>query len=79
MEWKLADAKNRFSEVVTRALTEGPQRVRRRNETVVVISEKDYKRLSGERPDFIEFLLNIPRLEGVNLERDRSPMRDIDW
>ena len=24
MEWKLADAKNRFSEVVTRALTEGP-------------------------------------------------------
>ena len=28
--WQLAEAKNKFSEVFTRALTEGPQRVRRR-------------------------------------------------
>ena len=78
MEWKLADAKNRFSEVVTRALTEGPQRVQRRDEAVVVISEKEYQRLTGQRPDFIEFLLNAPSFEGVDLERDRSPMRDVD-
>ena len=26
MEWQLAEAKNRFSEVVNRALSEGPQR-----------------------------------------------------
>jgi predicted nucleic acid-binding protein len=26
MEWRLAEAKNRFSEVVNRALVEGPQR-----------------------------------------------------
>jgi prevent-host-death family protein len=79
MEWKLADAKNRFSEVVTRALTEGPQRVRRRNETVVVISEKEYGRLRGARPDFIEFLLNAPSVEGVDLTRDKTPLRDIEW
>lgn len=77
MDWKLADAKNRFSEVVTKALTEGPQRVQRRDEVVVVISEDEYRRLTGQRPDFIEFLLNAPSLEGVDLERDRSPMRDV--
>ena len=34
--WQLAEAKNKFSELFTRAMTEGPQRVRRRGETVVV-------------------------------------------
>ncbi|MGE3141960.1 MAG: bifunctional phosphopantothenoylcysteine decarboxylase/phosphopantothenate--cysteine ligase CoaBC [Hyphomonadaceae bacterium] len=38
-DWAVADAKNRFSELVTRALTEGPQRVRRRGQTVVVAPE----------------------------------------
>lgn len=79
MEWKLADAKNRFSEVVTRALTEGPQRVRRRNETVVVISEQDLDELRGGSNDFLEFLMSGPGLDGVDLTRDPSPMRDIEW
>lgn len=38
-EWQVAEAKNRFSELMTKALTEGPQRVRRRKETVVVMAE----------------------------------------
>ena len=42
MAWRLADAKNRFSEVFNRALAEGPQRVLRRDEAVVVLSERDY-------------------------------------
>ncbi len=37
-DWAVADAKNRFSELMTKALTEGPQRVTRRGETVVVSS-----------------------------------------
>ncbi len=39
MEWNLAEAKNRFSEVVTRVLTEGPQRIRRRKDAVVAAKE----------------------------------------
>jgi len=78
MEWKLADAKNRFSEVVRRALLEGPQRVRRRHDSVFVLSERDYERLTGERSDFKSFLLQGPSLDGVGLERDPAPMRDID-
>ena len=38
-EWQVAEAKNRFSELMTKAFTEGPQRVRRRKETVIVTAE----------------------------------------
>ncbi len=34
MGWKLAEAKNKFSELINKALQEGPQRVRRRKDTV---------------------------------------------
>ena len=78
MDWKLADAKNKFSEVVNRALREGPQRVLRRGDVVIVLSEEDYERLSGARRGFKELLLGGPGLEGVDLRRDKSPMRPLD-
>ena len=78
MEWRLADAKNRFSELVNRALSEGPQRVRRHRDAVVVVAERDYEKLTGSRQDFKRFLLERgPSLEGVDIERDSSPMRDV--
>lgn len=78
MEWQLADAKNRFSELVSRALTEGPQRVTRRNEAVVLVAEAEYERLTGKRMELKEYLLNGPDLSGLDLTRDRSPMREFD-
>jgi prevent-host-death family protein len=76
MEWRFADAKNRLSELINRALTEGPQRVLRREDAVVVVTERDYEKLTGTRPDFKEFLLGKgPSLEDVDLTRDRSAMR----
>ena len=80
MAWRLADAKNRFSELVTRALTEGPQLVRRRYDAVVVVSCRDYEKLTGKKPSFKQFLLgNGPSLQGVDLTRDRSPMRKVKF
>jgi prevent-host-death family protein len=77
MEWRLADAKNRFSELVNRALVEGPQRVLRRDDVVVVVAEREYEKLTGTRPSFKEFLLGDgPDLEGLDLARDRSPIRE---
>jgi len=79
MDWQLADAKNRFSELVNLALAEGPQRVRRRGDTVVVVAQRDYERLTGKRTGFKQFLLGKgPSLKGLDLRRDRSPMRDVD-
>jgi len=77
MDWQLADAKNRFSELVNRALRVGPQRVRRRNEAVVVISAEEYELLKGQHVSFKEHLLHGESLQGVDLERDSSPMREI--
>ncbi|MFI5454051.1 MAG: type II toxin-antitoxin system prevent-host-death family antitoxin [Isosphaerales bacterium] len=77
MEWNLADAKNKFSEVVNLALTEGPQRVRRRKDTVVVVSAEEFERLVGQRPAFKDYLSQGESFDGLNLERDRSLGRDV--
>lgn len=76
-EWNLADAKNRFTELVNRALAEGPQTVRRRKDTVVVLSAKDYDRLKGKKSSFKDFLLQGKLLEELDLSRDNSPGRDF--
>ena len=77
-KWKLADAKNRFSELVNRALAEGPQWVERRADAVVVMDQREYEKLTGKRADFKEFLIaRGPSLKGLNLSRDRSPMREV--
>ena len=79
MEWRLAEAKNKFSELVNRALLEGPQRVVRRNDVVIVLAERDYEQLAGVRLSFRDFLLQDgTTLSGLDLERDRTPMRDVD-
>lgn len=78
MIWKLAEAKNKFSEVVRRALQEGPQRIERREDAVILISEAEFARLAGKKPGFIQFLLNAPDLSELDLDRDRTPMRDLD-
>ncbi|MGA2811319.1 MAG: type II toxin-antitoxin system prevent-host-death family antitoxin [Candidatus Acidiferrum sp.] len=78
MEWRLADAKNRFSELVTRALAEGPQLVRRHDDTVVVVAQRDYEKLTGKRRGFKDFLMSEgPSLEALDLARDAAPMRDV--
>lgn len=77
-EWQLADAKNRFSELMNKALSEGPQRIRRRKDAVIVIAQEEYEKLLGKRPSFKEFLLGEgPSMEELDLTRDNSPMRDV--
>jgi antitoxin Phd len=77
MSWRLADAKNRFSEVVNRALTGEPQVVLRRRDAVVVVAQQDYEKLTGKRIGFKQFLMGDgPSLQGLDLDRDKSPMRD---
>jgi len=77
MEWQLAEAKNRFSELVNQALLVGPQRVRRRKDTVIVISAAEFERLAGQKPTFKQFLTTGESLDGVDLARDRSVARDV--
>ena len=43
----LADAKNRLTEVVNRALAGGPRPITRRNDTVIVVSAAEFAELKG--------------------------------
>jgi prevent-host-death family protein len=79
MDWKLAEAKNKFSEVYRRAETEGPQRITKQgSEPLMLITECEYKRLKARKPSFIEFLMNGPDFSDLDLTRDDSPMRDVE-
>lgn len=79
----MAEAKNRFSELITRTLREGPQRVRRRDQEVVLLSSEDYLRLSGQQAEaFKAHLLSFPgfgdeRHAAAALERQPSAGRDV--
>ena len=78
MDWQLAEAKNRLSEVVRRALAEGPQRIIHRDEAVMVIAESEYRRIIGERPSFISYLTTGPSFEDLPFQRHLTPVRDVD-
>lgn len=79
VRWKLEDAKNRFSEVVRRALAHEPQLVTRHGkEAVVVLSVEDYERLAGSR-NLLEFLRESPFADAVNSgELDLTRAGDLD-
>lgn len=78
--WQLQHAKNRLSEVVDRALRDGPQVISRRGvETVVVVSMNEYRKLAKPKEGLVDFLRASP-LAGadLDLERDPDPGREID-
>jgi len=77
--WAIQDAKNRFSEVVQRATSDGPQTVTRRGIPVaVIVSMQEYRRLTGEAGAFVDFLLSAPAVAEFEAIRDGSPGRDVD-
>lgn len=78
MNWKFADARNRFSELFRLALSEGPQRIQRRDRAVIVLDEAEYDRLTCKEGCFKDFLFHGPSLEGLDLKRDSTPMRNVD-
>lgn len=66
--WLLQDAKSRFSELVRRVRSEGPQRVTvHGRDEVVVISAEEFRRLKGDLTG-----------EALIVAMQASPHRDID-
>lgn len=76
--WQLQDAKNRLSEVVEKALHDGPQVITRHGvPTVVVVSVADYRRLSASQGKLSEFFRTSPLADvELDLSRDRSLPRE---
>jgi prevent-host-death family protein len=79
--WPLQDAKARFSELVRRARSEGPQTVTvHGHDEVVVISSDELRRLKGERTGaaLIAAMQASPDRDlDIEPARERSPVRDV--
>lgn len=74
--WQLQEAKNRFSEVVERAIKDGPQTVTKHGkDAVVIVSAEQFRRgaetATRQSESLAEFLLHSP-LSGTRLRIRRS-------
>ncbi len=74
MIWQLQDAKSKFSQLVNRAMKDGPQIVTRHGEEVVVVlSMGEYQRLMQPKPSLLALLLDSPLVNsGLKIDRDRE-------
>lgn len=70
--WQLQEAKSKFSQLVDRAMHDKPQIVTRHgNNSVVVLSYEQYKRITMHDTALVEFLRNSP-LMGLELDSIRN-------
>ena len=78
--WGLAEAKAQFSEVVARAMTEGPQEVTKGGkDAVVIVSKAEWERKTRRYRSAADFFLESPlRGSGLKLERMRGEMREVE-
>ena len=79
--WLLQDAKARFSELVRRVKSEGPQHVTvHGREEVVVISAEEFRRLKGSQSGqaLVDALAASPHRDiDLELKRGPAPVRDV--
>jgi prevent-host-death family protein len=77
--WQLQEAKNKFSELVNKARTNGPQVVTKMGkESVVVLSIEDYRKLIKPKYGFAEFISKSPlKCLDLDLDRNKSLSRDV--
>jgi len=70
-EWPVAEAKARFSELIDRALSDGPQLITRKGRaTVVVVAVDEWDRKVKRKGNLAEFFALSP-LRGADIEIER--------
>jgi antitoxin Phd len=68
-DWALQDAKAHLSQVVNRAVTDGPQRITRHGRgAAVVVSEADFQRLIARKRGSISEFLSSLSLSGIDFD-----------
>lgn len=75
--WSISKARSKIADLFEAALSEGPQKIERREQdAVVVISESAWRTIENEYADFADLILSAP-LEDGDLPV-RRPARVID-
>lgn len=78
--WSVAAAKSKFSEVIDRALSEGPQTITRNGRrAVVVVSADEWERRTQRKGNLAEFFAQSPlRGSRIKIERIKDLPRKLD-
>ncbi len=78
--WSVAQAKARLSEVIDRALKEGPQAITRNGRpAVVVVAIEEWARKTGRKGTLAEFFAASPlRGSDLDIERAQGGAREVD-
>ena len=79
--WQVQEAKNHFSEVIDRALRDGPQTVTRHGRPVVRVVAVSQEAASAPLADdgFEAFLLSAPKVDGfAELMGERTSIKHIE-
>jgi prevent-host-death family protein len=73
--WTVAEAKAKFSEIIDRAMSEGPQTITRKGRTAaVVVGAEEWQRKTMRAGNLAEFFAGSP-LRGSNLRLRRLKAR----
>lgn len=77
--WTVAQAKARFSEMVDRAMTDGPQTITRKGRTaVVVVGAEEWQRKTQRSGNLAEFFAASPlRSSGLRIRRSKDVPRKV--
>ncbi len=78
--WTVAQAKAKFSEVIERALAEGPQTITRKGRTaVVIVDAEEWNRKTRRVGSLADFFASSPlRGSGLKLPRTKGGLRKVD-
>lgn len=78
LSWSVADAKARFSEMIDKARSSGPQTLTKNGKPVaVLVSIEEWERRTKPKESLVEFFRNSP-LYGIELDlerRDHEPRK----
>jgi len=79
-KWTVAEAKAKFSEVIERAQSNGPQTITRKGrKTAVVVAAEEWERKTKRRGSLAEFFASSPlRGSGLQIKRVRGGVRKVE-
>ena len=78
--WTVAEAKAKLSEMLARAMSEGPQTITRNGRTaVVVVGAEEWERKTKRVGNLAEFFAESPlRESGLKVRRGKERPRKVD-
>ena len=78
--WTIAEAKAKFSEVVEKAQSDGPQTITRRGRTaVVIVAAEEWDRKTKRNGNLAEFFAASPlRGSGIKIARRKDKARKAE-